>query len=218
MDTVVLTMLIGGALISYLAILFIYNKYDKITNTKKLTGFDVARKLLDKNKLKNIVIIETKDNLGDSFDLRRGVIKLSSKVFHNDSISSLGVATYITHQFIWEYKNKESYMLKTSVDKALKYVIIVSYLMLLMGIMINDSAFINISISILLVVMLYYVCVLSYKLNLYNYVKEESMKTNKKDIEVNNIYTMMIFIDFKIFVTILIDGFRWLIKTLNEKK
>ena len=51
MDAIILTMFICAAVISYFGILTIYNKYDKINNSKNTTGLDVARKILDKNKL-----------------------------------------------------------------------------------------------------------------------------------------------------------------------
>lgn len=218
MDTIILTLFVCAVVISYFGIMTIYNKYNRITNSKKITGLDVARKILDKNKLKHIIIIETKNKLGDSFDLDRGILKLSSNVFHNDSISSLGIASFVAYQFIWEYQNKESYLLKSKVDNILKYIIGGSYIMLLAGLMINDSAFINISISILLVIMLYHICVLSYKLNLYNYVKEQNEKSLKKDSNVNLVYTMMIFIDFKIYVTLIIEAVKQLIELIKTKK
>lgn len=218
MDTIILTMFLCAAVISYFGITSIYNKYDKVTNSKKITGLDVARKILDKNKLKHIIIIETRSKLGDTFDLDRGILKLSSNVFHNDSISALGVASFVAYQFLWEYQNKESYLLKSKVDRLLKYIIGGCYIMLLAGLMINDSAFINISISVLLVIMLYHVCALSYKLNLYNYVKEKNEKNSKKDVDVNLIYTMMIFMDFKIYVTLIIDAFNQVISYLKTKK
>ena len=218
MDTIILTLFVCAVVISYFGIMTIYIKFDKIPNSKKITGLDVARKILDKNKLKHIIIIETKNKLGDGFDLDRGILKLSSNVFHNDSISSLGIASFLAYQFIWEYQNKESYLLKSKVDNLLKYIIGGSYIMLLAGLMINDNAFINISISILLVIMLYHICILSYKLNLYNYVKEQNEKSLKKDSYVNLIYTMMIFIDFKIYVTLIIEAVKQLIEWLKTKK
>ena len=218
MDSVILTLFIIVILTGYFGIYFISSKYNKIKNSKKLTGLDAARKILDKNKLKHIIIIETKSKLGESFDLDRGVIKLTSEVYNGGSITALGIATFIAYQFVWETENKESFLLKSKIDNLLKYIIIGCYLMLLIGLMINDNAFINISISLLLVIVFYHVCVLSYKLNLYNYVKEKSDKTNKKDLELNNIFTMMIFIDFKIYLTIIIEAVKQLIEWLKTKK
>ena len=71
-----------------------YKKYSNIKNRKGLTGFDVARKILDKNGLKEIYIVETKVVLTDHYDPKRKTVKLSTDVFHSDSISSIAVAAH----------------------------------------------------------------------------------------------------------------------------
>ena len=71
-----------------------YNKYKKILNNKDLTGFDVARKILDKNGLQNIMILETQGNLSDHYDPTRKVIKLSTDIYHGSSIASVAVAAH----------------------------------------------------------------------------------------------------------------------------
>ena len=71
-----------------------YKKYSNIKNRKGLTGFDVARKILDKNGLKEIYIVETKGVLTDHYDPKRKTVKLSTDVFHSDSISSIAVAAH----------------------------------------------------------------------------------------------------------------------------
>lgn len=218
MDSVILSLFIIIVSLAYCGISIICRKYQKKDNSKKITGLDVVRKILDKNKLKHIIIIETKSFLGESFNLDRGVIKLTSDVYNGNSITALGIATFIAYQFVWESENKESFVLKSKIDSVIKYIISGSYLLLLMGLMINDRGFINISISVLLLVLLYHVCVLSYKLNLYNYVKEQSDKSNKKDSEINIIFTLMIFVDFKLYLTIIVEAVKWLIDCLKNKK
>lgn len=71
-----------------------YNKYKKRQNTKKQTGFDVARKILDNNGLNDIMIIETEGNLSDHYDPTRKVIKLSKDIYHGESIASAAVAAH----------------------------------------------------------------------------------------------------------------------------
>lgn len=218
MDSVILIAFIIIILFGYFGIYLISSKYHNVDNLKKITGLDATRKILDKNKLKHIIIIETKSALGESFDLDRGVIKLTSDVYNGNSITALGIATFIAYQFVWESENKESFLLKSKIDNILKYFIGGCYLMLLMGLMLNDNAFINISISLLLIILLYHICILSYKLNLYNYVKEKSENLIQKDLNLNIIFTMMIFIDFKIYVTIIVKGVKKLIDCLKNKK
>ena len=71
-----------------------YNKYKKKLNNKDLTGFDAARKILDKNGLSNITILETRGNLSDHYDPSRKVVKLSTDIYHGSSIASIAVAAH----------------------------------------------------------------------------------------------------------------------------
>ena len=71
-----------------------YKKYVKIDNEKKLTGFDVARRILDENNLGEIYVVETKGTMSDHYDPRRKTVRLSTDVYHGTSISSLAIATH----------------------------------------------------------------------------------------------------------------------------
>ncbi|MGM9882512.1 MAG: zinc metallopeptidase [Bacilli bacterium] len=90
--------LIGIALlittISQIVVSSSYRKYKKILNNKDLTGFDVARAILDGEGLNNIMILETKGNLTDHYDPKRKVVKLSTDIYHGSSIASLAVAAH----------------------------------------------------------------------------------------------------------------------------
>ncbi len=71
-----------------------FSKYKKVDNKKKVTGFDVARKILDANGLEDIYIVETGGNLTDHYDPTRKVIKLSHDIFHGESIAAASVAAH----------------------------------------------------------------------------------------------------------------------------
>jgi len=90
-------LIIIGLIISLIAQIRVsssYSKYKKILNSKDLTGFDVGRKILDKNGLTDIMILETKGNLSDHYDPSRKVIKLSTDIYHGSSIASAAVAAH----------------------------------------------------------------------------------------------------------------------------
>ena len=80
--------------ISQIKVTSSYNKYKKKLNNNDLTGFDTARKILDKNGLNNIMILETRGNLSDHYDPKRKVIKLSTDIYHGSSIASIAVAAH----------------------------------------------------------------------------------------------------------------------------
>ena len=85
---------LGISLIAQIVVTTSYSKYKKIQNSKDITGFETARKILDENGLQNIMILETKGNLSDHYDPTRKVIKLSTDIYHGTSIASASVAAH----------------------------------------------------------------------------------------------------------------------------
>lgn len=83
-----------------------YGKYKKQKNSTGLSGFEVARKILDANGLEDIYIVETSGNLTDHYDPSRKVIKLSKDIFHNDTIAAASVAA---HECGHAIQDKDSY-------------------------------------------------------------------------------------------------------------
>ena len=71
-----------------------YNKYKQIANKQELTGYDVARSILDKHDLKDMYIVETKGNLTDHYDPNKKVVRLSSDIYHGKTIAAMAVAAH----------------------------------------------------------------------------------------------------------------------------
>jgi len=107
MDNIILYLL--ALIIPLIAQVYVsssYKKYKSIKNTNKLSGFEVARKILDKNGLNNLYIVETKGNLTDHYDPKRKTVRLSSEVFHGESIAAIAVAA---HECGHAIQDKEGY-------------------------------------------------------------------------------------------------------------
>ena len=83
-----------------------YKKYTKVNNEINLTGFDVARRILDENNLGEIYVVETKGTMSDHYDPRRKTVRLSTDVYHGTSISSLAIAA---HECGHAIQDKEGY-------------------------------------------------------------------------------------------------------------
>lgn len=71
-----------------------YNKSEKIRNKKGLTGEEVARRILDKNGLKNVSVVEVFGTLSDHYDPKGKVVRLSTNIFRGSSIASCSVAAH----------------------------------------------------------------------------------------------------------------------------
>ena len=120
-------------LVAQIYINFCHNKYRKIENKNKLTGFDVARKILDSNGLKDIYVVETNGNLTDHYDPRRKTVKLSSEVFHGDSIVSMAVAA---HECGHAIQDKEGYFfmrIRSFIFPIVSFGTKIAYVILLIG-------------------------------------------------------------------------------------
>ncbi len=116
---------------------FVYNKYKTIDNEKKLTGFGVARKILDDNGLKDILIVETKGVLSDHYDPKRNVIRLSTNIYHDSSIASIAIAAHECGHAI-QYKNKYSFIkIRNFLVPFVNFVSKFGYVVLIIGFLAN---------------------------------------------------------------------------------
>lgn len=107
MDLILILIIIFIPILASLYIKYNYSKYSKIENKKNITGFDVARKMLDKNDLKDVLILETPGELSDHYDPKRKVIKLSKDIYNGNSIASISVAA---HECGHALQDKEGYL------------------------------------------------------------------------------------------------------------
>ena len=108
MDSILFFLLI--LLIPLVAQVFVsssYNKYKKIENSRKITGYDVARKILDNNGLKDMYIVITEGIMSDHYDPKRKTVRLSESNYNGTSIASLAIAA---HECGHAIQDKEGYL------------------------------------------------------------------------------------------------------------
>ena len=73
---------LGISLIAQLIVTSSYNKYKKVLNNKDLTGYEVARRILDKNKEKNQIVISFENSDSIKIDiLNNGDLLVDNTVF-----------------------------------------------------------------------------------------------------------------------------------------
>jgi len=95
-----------GAYLIYIALLLIipiwaqmkvkstYKKYSQMPTSSRMTGAQVARKILDDNGLFDVRIEEVKGVLSDHYDPRQKVVRLSTDNFHGHSMAASAVAAH----------------------------------------------------------------------------------------------------------------------------
>jgi len=161
-------------LIAYFITFITYKKYDNIDNKKSISGFEVARNILDKHNLDNIYIVEKRGLFTDKYDEKQNVIRLSTPAFHNETIYSLAISSYIATKA--QLYNKNNKMVKTKVilDSFIDLLTSLLYILLLIGIIMN-------SISIYKTILYLFIFILLYK-TITIYIEEKIIEQSIKEL------------------------------------
>ena len=107
MDDLLYLLMLIVPLIAQIYVTSSYKRFKKVYNKKKITGYDVARKILDANGLSNLYIVETKGTMTDHYDPSRKIVRLSSEVYHESSVASMAIAA---HECGHAIQDKEDYL------------------------------------------------------------------------------------------------------------
>lgn len=133
MELLLIILIISLPLISQLYITVTYKKTSNIEFRSDTTGYDVARNILDKNGLNNILVVETNGTLTDHYDPTRKVIKLSKDIYHGNSVASASVAA---HEVGHAIQDKEGYTflrIRHAIFPIVSFLDRISYIVIFLG-------------------------------------------------------------------------------------
>ena len=83
-----------------------FSKFRAVNNGKNKCGQEVARAILDANGLNDVHVVEVKGSLSDHYDPKQKVVRLSTEVFHGESVAAMAVAA---HECGHAIQDKEGY-------------------------------------------------------------------------------------------------------------
>lgn len=172
-------LLILGILISLCAQLYVtsnYNKYKKKEIRKGLSGFEVAKIILEANGLSNVYITEVRGNLTDHYDSSRKVVRLSTEIFHGSTIAAASVAA---HEVGHAIQDKERYSFMQIREKLFPLVNISSYggyISILIGVLLGFYDLIMLGIALEIIVLLFQIVTLPVEFNASKRAEEELKK------------------------------------------
>lgn len=159
----------------------VYNKYKDVDNKKKLSGFEVAREILDSHGLDKIYIVEVKSNLSDHYDPDHKVLRLSSDVFHGESLTAAAVAARVANYAV---QDKEGYTLmkfRSFLNKIITFVNYAAYILFIVGLALQDVSILEMTNYFMLIVLAFHLVTLP--------VEFDVCKRAKKDLDKNDILT-----------------------------
>lgn len=111
-----------------------YKKFKKVPNMKGMSGAEVAREILTKNGLDEVYVVETKGYLTDHYDPRRKVVRLSSDVYHNESIASVAVAAHECGHAIQDKDNYKFMRIRAALVPFVNFSSYAGYIAIVIGI------------------------------------------------------------------------------------
>ena len=132
MDIAILIFIIVLILI-YIFINVNYNKYSKIETKKNMSGFEVAREIIDSYDLNSIYITESREELYCTYDYKRKIIKLIKGVFSDNSLTSCAIAAMVATYAIRDKSNDKFLIFKKQLEQFVSILIYIGYIIIIIG-------------------------------------------------------------------------------------
>lgn len=142
-----------------------YSKYSKVKNKRNITGYDAARYVLDKYGLNDIKILEVKGNLTDHYDPTKKVIKLSTDVYHNDSIGAVSVACHECGHAIQDKENYTFMRIRASLVPFVNFSSYAGYFAIVLGVLFSSIDLIWAGIIAEVVILIFQLITLPVEIN-----------------------------------------------------
>ncbi len=198
-----------------------YNKYRKKGNEKRLSGQEVARKILDENGLMKVHVVEVKGELTDHYDPTNKVVRLSTEVFHGESIASLSVAA---HECGHAIQDKTGYALmkfRSAIVPIVNFISYAGYFVTLISAFFGAMVYLKIGIFILLSTLLFQLVTLPVEFDASKRAKEELKRLNLTSGKENDDVKDMLYAAALTYVagltSTVLNVFRMMVMARNEK-
>lgn len=149
MDLIFIILILLIPAIAQISISINYSNYKKQSNSKGISGQEVARRILDENGLSNIYVVEVRGNLTDHYDSARKVVRLSSEVFHGETVAAAAIAAHECGHAIQDKENYFMLRLRSLIYPIVNIGTSLSYIIILLGIVFQalDLVYVGIALT-----------------------------------------------------------------------
>ncbi len=160
-----------------------YSKYSKIRIGSGMTGYDTARRILDKNGLYNVAIERISGQMTDHYDPRANVIRLSDGVYSSPSIAACGIAAHEAGHVIQYATDYGPIKLRMSVIKVANIGSQLAMPLFILGIILSNPLFCELGIIAYSAALVFQVVTLPVEFNASRKAKEciESFGASKSE-------------------------------------
>jgi len=120
----------------------------------------VARKILDDNGLQDMYIVEVKGNLTDHYDPSQKVVRLSSDIFHGETIAAAAVAAHECGHAIQDKENYTFMKIRAFLVPIVNFATNMAYILFLISILLQMVDMLMVSIVVVFLSLIFQVVTL----------------------------------------------------------
>lgn len=153
------------ALIAQIKVKFAYSKYSNVQNINGLTGADVARRMLDDEGLYNVPIEVINRELGDHYDPRSRVLRLSHDVYYGTTIASAGIAAHEVGHAIQHSRSYAPLVIRNTIVPAVNFCSSISWIVFFAGLVLSLKPFVTLGIMLFSLAVLFQLITLPVEFN-----------------------------------------------------
>jgi len=113
-----------------------FKKYSKVANSERITGAEVADRLLRANGLNNIKVEGVQSRLGDHYDPGKKVLRLSPVVANSASVAAMGVVAHEVGHAVQDRTGYAFLRFRTSLVPAANLGSTLGYIFVILGFLI----------------------------------------------------------------------------------
>ena len=132
-----------------------YKKGKEKENSSKLSGCEVARKILDSNGLTDVYVVQTDGMLSDHYDPKRKVVRLSKDIFHGTSVAATAVAAHECGHAIQDKDNYTFMRIRSLLVPVVNLMTYIGYFVLLISLFAGITGYLKISIGLIVVTLIF---------------------------------------------------------------
>lgn len=160
--------LIPAVIISLIAQMLVnhaYNKYSTVMSAYGYTGSEVARRMLDEAGLYNVSIEMVNRRLGDHYDPRNRVLRLSNNVYNSNSIAAVCIAAHEVGHAIQHGENYGPLVFRNTVANVVNFASSASWIIFLAGLFLSMKPLLTLGIILFSVVVIFQLITLPVEFN-----------------------------------------------------
>lgn len=176
LDVILMLIIIVLPLYANIKINLTYSKYSKKQNSGKLTGKEVAEKILEMNGLNNVKVGRINGSLTDHYDPRNKTISLSDGIYNSNSISACAVAAHEVGHAIQDKERYSMLVFRSKLVPVVNFTSRLSSILVFSGFIFDLFNFITIGAILLTVGLFFQLITLPVEFDASKRAKEELQK------------------------------------------